>query len=422
MKKLCLFILLSLCLVALCVGCNCGDSTVETSTTTTATTATTTATIGAGDFQAPITTAGTTSAPEILVTTPATTTTKTDTPTTTPTTTAPPTVERDFTELATRAAAEGIVLLKNEGNLLPFKADQTVTMVGKAQVDTIKGGGGSGDVHVFDTVNILEGVDQKVEEGKIKLYEEVAKNYRRNSGYSPAASVLQAASKASDAAIYVISRTSYEGGDRSATAGDYYLSNQEIKDIENLILAGFEDIVVLLNVGGMMDTTKLLSYPEVKSIMLVWQPGQYGGYAIADTLVGDTTPSGKLADTFAKDYSDYPSSETLRESEAYVNYYEDVYVGYRYFETFDPNYEKVNFEFGFGLSYTNFTITDVTTDVEGENFKVTAKVTNTGSYSGKEVVQVYFSAPQGKLGKPAKELAGFAKTKLLAPGENETDV
>ena len=331
-----------------------------------------------------------------------------------------PTVERDFAELSTRAAGEGIVLLKNEDSLLPFGAAQTVAMFGKAQVETVKGGGGSGDVYVYDTVNILEGVEAQAAEGKIRLYEEIATKYRISANYTPTDAVLAKAASNTDAAIYVISRNSWEGADRTATAGDYYLSNQEIQDIEKLISAGYEDIVVLLNVGGMMDTTKLLSYPQIKSIMLVWQPGQYGGNAIGDVLVGDINPSGKLADTFAKDFADYPSSATLRESEAYVKYTEDVYVGYRYFETFDPNYEKVNFEFGFGLSYTTFSITDVVTTIDGANLKVTAKVTNTGTYSGKEVVQVYFSAPQGVLGKPAKELAGFAKTKLLAPNESET--
>ena len=231
---------------------------------------------------------------------------------------------------------------------------------------------------------------------------------------------MSTAAKNTDAAVVVISRNSGEGDDRSASAGDYYLSSAEIAQIENLIKAGYKDIAVILNIGGIMDTTKLLSYPEIKSILLVWQPGMDGGNAVADVLVGDVSPSGKLSDTFAKSYNDYITSATFHESADYVKYTEDVYVGYRYFETFDPNYTKVNFEFGFGLSYTTFTTTDAAVTLDGENLKVTAKVTNTGSMAGKEVLQVYFSAPQGKLGKPAKELAGFVKTKSLAPGESET--
>ncbi|MBO7740838.1 MAG: glycoside hydrolase family 3 C-terminal domain-containing protein [Clostridia bacterium] len=395
MKKLC-FLILSLLLISGILS-GCGDD----GKTTTSQKVTAESTPAGADTTVSITTP--TTQPSVI------TTTKT-----------PETEALDPVKLATKAAAEGIVLLKNEDKTLPFTKDQTVAMFGKGQVDLIKGGTGSGDVYVEHIVGILEGMDQKVEDGKVKLYETVASKYRKNSSYMPNESVMRNAAQSTDAAVYVITRNSGEGGDRSATAGDYYLSDMEIKQLELLIKAGYKDIVVILNVGGMIDTTKLLSYPEIKSILLVWQPGQYGGNAIADVLVGDVTPSGKLSDTFAKNYNDYITSAGFHESADYVKYTEDVYVGYRYFETFDPNYQKVNFEFGFGLSYTDFSISDVQSALDGNNVKVTAKVTNTGEYSGKEVVQVYFSAPQGKLGKPAKELAGFAKTNTLAPGKSET--
>ncbi|MBQ8288710.1 MAG: glycoside hydrolase family 3 C-terminal domain-containing protein, partial [Clostridia bacterium] len=322
--------------------------------------------------------------------------------------------------LPRQAAAEGMVLLKNEDNVLPLQKDSIVALFGKGQIDLIKGGTGSGDVRTEHIVGVLEGLETKAEEGKIGIYTALAKRYKSNSSFIPTTAVMKQAAQNTDTAIYVITRNSGEGSDRSATAGDYYLADSEISMIENLISAGFEDIVVILNVGGIVDTTKLLSYPEVKSILLAWQPGQGGGDAIADLLVGDVTPSGKLSDTFAKSYDDYPTSAGFHESADYVDYTEDIFVGYRYFETFDPTYSKVNFEFGFGLSYTTFDYSDITfTEQEGDMI-VSVKVTNTGEYSGKEVVQLYFSAPQGRLGKPGKELCAFAKTSTLAPSASET--
>ena len=322
--------------------------------------------------------------------------------------------------LPRQAAAEGMVLLKNEDNVLPLKKDSTVALFGKGQIDLIKGGTGSGDVRTEHIVGVLEGLEKKADEEKVQIYSTLAKKYKANSSYAPRSIDFQNAAKSADTAIYVITRNSGEGSDRSATAGDYYLADSEIKLIENLISAGFEDIVVILNVGGIVDTTKLLSYPQIKSILLAWQPGQDGGDAIADILVGDTSPSGKLSDTFAKSYDDYPSSAGFHESKDYVDYSEDIFVGYRYFETFDPNYTKVNFEFGFGLSYTTFEHYDVTFTQQDDEMIVSVTVKNTGEYSGKDVVQLYFSAPQGKLGKPAKELCAFAKTSTLAPGASET--
>ena len=309
--------------------------------------------------------------------------------------------------LPRQAAAEGMVLLKNEEQVLPLQKDTTVALFGKGQIDLIKGGTGSGDVKTEHIVGVLEGLEKKAAEEKVQIYTSLAKRYKANSSFTPTVAVMRTAAEKSDAAIYVISRNSGEGSDRSAGAGDYYLSDSEIRTIENLIFAGFEDIVVILNVGGIVDTTKLLSYPEIKAILLAWQPGQDGGDAIADILVGDVSPSGKLSDTFAKSYDNYPTSKGYHESKDYVNYTEDIFVGYRYFETFDPTYSKVNFEFGFGLSYTTFDYSDITfTEKDGE-MTVTVKVTNTGKFSGKDVVQLYFSAPQGKLGKPAKIAAYF---------------
>lgn len=314
-------------------------------------------------------------------------------------------------------ATEGMVLLKNEGKVLPFKNNTKVVIFGKGQIDFVKGGTGSGDVQCGHVVGLLEGMENKEKEGKISIYEAMAAGYKENSGYMPSEDEIKAAAASADSAIYVISRNSGEGGDRKPEPGDYYLSDDEVKLLDAITSAGFKNVIVILNIGGIVDTTKLLEYSQINSILLAWQPGMDGGAAVADILVGDVSPSGKLADTFAADFYDYPSSPTFQENEDYAKYTEDIYVGYRYFETFDPAYHKVNFEFGFGLSYTTFAFSDMSFVEENGDMAVSVKVTNTGDCDGKEVVQVYYAAPQGKLGKPAKELIAFAKTKMLAPGE-----
>ncbi|MBR2986385.1 MAG: glycoside hydrolase family 3 C-terminal domain-containing protein [Clostridia bacterium] len=337
-----------------------------------------------------------------------------------PTTTKTPEVSVTPAEISHAVAVEGMVLLKNEDNVLPFTSDNTLAIFGQGQIDLVKGGGGSGDVVAEHVVGVLEGIEAKAKDGKVRIYEKLANNYKRNSSYLPTPSVMKTAKANADTAVMVISRRSGEGSDRSASKGDYYLSDSESNQLKNLVAAGFQDIVVILNVGGVIDTTELLSYPEVKAILVAWQPGQEGGHAIADLLVGDATPSGKLPDTFAKSYNDYPTAKNFHESVDYVEYTEDIFVGYRYFETFDPNYTKVNFPFGFGLSYTSFDYSKTKISITDGVFTAEVTVKNTGNYSGKEVIQVYFSAPQGKLGKAAMELCAFGKTSLLAPGEEET--
>lgn len=324
-------------------------------------------------------------------------------------------------ELARTAATEGMVLLVNKDNSLPLQQGATVAVFGGGQINTVKGGTGSGDVSHAETVNFLTGMEEKADEGKIVLYESLASRYKRSPNLTLTQSLADGAAKSADNAVYIITRNAGEGSDRSSGRGDYLLSDEEVKTLKMIIAAGFKNITVVLNVGGAVDTTELLSFPQVRSILLAWQPGQEGGRAIADILVGDVTPSGKLTDTLAKSYNDYPTSATFAESKDYVKYTEDIFVGYRWFETFDPDYKKVNFEFGFGLSYTTFDIGTPKFTVKDGNIEVTVEVTNTGDrYSGKEVVQLYYAAPQGKLGKPARELGAFAKTDTLAPGQSQT--
>ncbi len=321
-------------------------------------------------------------------------------------------------ELTRYAGAEGMVLLKNDKKTLPLKSTDTVALFGEAQINFIKGGTGSGDVNALYVVSALEGLKNKESEGKVKIFKDLADKYEANAKYSPKTSDFTAAANAAKKAIVFISRNSGENVDVTPT--NYYLSANEKALLAKVCAAGFEGVTVVLNVGTVMDTSFVENYPEIDSLLVAWQPGMEGGNALADVLCGDVNPSGKLSDTMAHAYTDYPSSENFSSNLVYATYSEDIYVGYRYFETFDPNYEKVNYPFGFGLSYTTFDIGKPQVLCDGTYIQASVKVTNTGSVAGMEVVQLYFSAPQGKLGAPGKELAAFTKTKLLAPGESQT--
>lgn len=222
-----------------------------------------------------------------------------------------------------------------------------------------------------------------------------------------------------DLAIYVLSRNSGEGKDRTPGAGDYELSDTEKTAIVNLANA-YGNLIVVLNVGGVIDTKFLRAQEGIGAILLMSQAGNIGGYALADVLTGKVTPSGHLTTTWAENYEDYPNAKTFSHMNGDIHdeYYEEgIYVGYRYFDTFDvtPAYP-----FGYGKSYTTFDVKTEEVTADAKQISVKVRVTNTGAtYSGKEVVQVYYSAPAGKLEKPYQELAAYAKTKELAPGESE---
>ena len=331
--------------------------------------------------------------------------------------------------LSRKVADEGMVLLENNG-ILPLKEGTTVSLFGIGSIDYVKGGGGSGMVYSAYVRNLYEGFIEKAP--KIKVYEPVTKFYydyavpllAEHAGYTlydeievPSSLVSDAANN-SDVAIITIHRFSREGLDRFSEKGDFYLTDVEQKMVDD-VTAAFEHSVVVLNVGGMVDVSWIKSNPKIDAALLAWQAGMEGGLAVADILSGDVNPSGKLTDTFAKEFSDYPSADTFNESKDYVSYYEDIYVGYRYFETIKGAAERVNYPFGYGLSYTTFDISKPVASLDGENIKVSVTVKNTGSLAGKEVVQCYFSAPQGVLGKAKVSLAAFKKTKLLAPEESE---
>lgn len=338
-----------------------------------------------------------------------------------------------LTDLGRQVAAEGCVLIKNDNNVLPLEGGVSISVFGRAQCNYYKSGTGSGgDVKAPYTVGILEGLRKNP---KVKVNEELAKIYTDwvanghgfdNGGGGWAAepwfqaempleqSVAEAAKAKSDVAVVLIGRTAGEDKDGANTAGSYLLTDLEKQMLET-VTGTFDKVVVVLNVPAIIDMKWVEEY-DVESVLYTWQGGMNGGDGAADVLTGDVNPSGRLTDTIAKNYSDYPSAPYFGRTD-YNYYVEDIYVGYRYFETFAQ--DKVAYPFGYGLSYTSFeTSTYAVTESDGY-INVFTTVENTGERAGKETVQVYYGAPQGTLGNPVKELAAFAKTKILEPGESQ---
>lgn len=327
--------------------------------------------------------------------------------------------EIEHQEEVRRLAGECMVILENDG-VLPLQAGtKKIALFGTGARHTIKGGTGSGDVNVRENISIAQGLERAgfkfVTEGWLDQYDRLYADAQE----AEQPEITEADVKEADAAIYVISRNSGEGKDRRAEKGDYYLSDRELQNIR-FMTEHYKNCIVLLNVGGVIDLTALKAIEGIQAIMLVGQTGNMGGYAVADVLTAKTIPSGKLTDTWARSYEDYPSSATFSHRDGNLDdeYYSDgIYVGYRYFDTFGvmPLYC-----FGYGKSYTEFEIKTMNVTADEKQVQVEVEVTNIGDkYPGKEVVQVYYSAPDGIMEKPTQELAGFAKTKLLAPGEKD---
>ncbi|MBO5454463.1 MAG: glycoside hydrolase family 3 C-terminal domain-containing protein [Clostridia bacterium] len=335
-------------------------------------------------------------------------------------------------QLSRQAAQEGIVLLKNKDNILPLKKGSKIAIFGKAQIDYVKGGGGSGDVFCEYVRNIYDGLKMKSDVEVFdklsffyKCYVEDAYKAGEQNGMFDEAEIpgelLNDAKSFTDTAIITINRYSAENSDRKNDGTDTYfgLSEKE-KQMVKLVCESFENVIVLINAGAMIDTSWFANDDKIKAALMIWQGGMEGGLATADILVGEVNPSGKLADTCAGNLEDYPSSEGFYESDDYVKYTEDIFVGYRYFETIPGRKECVVYPFGYGLSYTEFEIKNCEANKVGEKIVVCVDVENVGKVSGKEVVQVYFSAPCGKITKPAMNLCAFAKTKLLEAGETQS--
>lgn len=367
------------------------------------------------------------------------------------------TASKEHITLSKEAAKEGMVLLKNDKDLLPLRAGSRVALFGKGSFDYVKGGGGSGDVKVSYVRNLYDGL--KLQEDTVALYEPLSDFYRNDvteqyaKGAAPGMTVepalpdelVKGAKAFADTAIITISRFSGEGWDRSSVEyneeynpwetetsmpkiageifedGDFYLTRKE-KEMIQKVKENFTKVAVVLNIGGIIDTAWFKEDEAFSSVLVAWQAGMEGGLAAAELICGKATPSGKLPDTFARRLEDYPSTENFHESPHYVDYTEDIYVGYRYFETIPGADGKVCYPFGFGLSYTRFEIVPQRAQMEDGVIRITVQVTNAGKTEGKEVVQAYYSAPQGILKKPGRELAAFAKTRSLMPGESQTVV
>lgn len=342
-----------------------------------------------------------------------------------------------FADKSREAAVEGIVLLKNENNTLPLTEQDKVSVFGRPMIEYYRSGTGSGGaVNVEYTTNILDGFENSnlnFNKTIVEDYKEWLKDHPFDNGgggwacepwfqkdMEITADYAKKQAESTNKAVYIIGRTAGEDKDNANWVGSYLLTNEEKENLKNITEA-FEDVCVVLNVSNIIDL-KWIDEEQfkghIKSVIIVWQGGMEGGNAVADALSGKATPSGKLPDTVAYDIEDYPANDNFG-NELTNLYKEDIYVGYRYFETFAP--EKVQFEFGFGLSYTTFDIEIVSADADDEKITLEVKVTNTGDkFSGKEVVQVYYEAPQGTLGQPARQLCAYEKTENLAPGQSQT--
>ena len=359
-------------------------------------------------------------------------------------------------ELVRAAAPEGMVLLKNNG-ALPMEGVKTVALYGTGSYDFIAGGTGSGNVNKPYIRNVAEGLEvngfevNPVIKDWYQQYIKFTKTSMNNASAGGGMGILlgdpvipemeisrafiEKMAPQTDIAVFTLSRNAGEGGDRKALDGDWTLTGQERQMIQNLAdvyHAAGKKFVVVLNIGGTIETASWKHLPD--AILLAWLPGQEAGLSVADVLCGKAYPSGKLATTFPNNYFDTPSSfnfpynhikdqykNMIREKNEkdfdYSEYTDGIWVGYRYFQTVGAD---VSFPFGHGLSYTEFEYSKPVVKAAADGFTATVTVTNTGKTAGKEIVQLYVTAPEGGLVKPAYELKEFAKTKELQPGESQT--
>lgn len=357
-------------------------------------------------------------------------------------------------ELARKVAGESIIMLKNDDNTLPLKGNEKLAVYGVGSEDFVAVGIGSGHVVAKHVANLRESLT----DAGFELNQDLAGYYKacveldhatkrvagamdwlmyESWGYGKKVSEpevplnqLPRQAAESDAAIIVISRDAGEGNDRSMV-DDFELTGRDrklIRRVSDEFHAKGKKVIVILNIGGVIETASWINLAD--AILLPWQPGQEGAYAVADVLTGKVNPSGKLTMTFPIDALDHPSSanfpafpqrgeseEGLRKNVDYTEYAEGIWVGYRHFATRGT---KVSYPFGYGLSYTTFQYSKPVVKATSDGFTASVIVTNTGSVAGKEVVEVYVSAPSGGLEKPSRELKAFGKTNLLAPGESQT--
>lgn len=336
-----------------------------------------------------------------------------------------------------KIAQEGIVLLRNENHTLPL-SDKKVALYGSGAVDTVFCGTGSGYVSAERKITVMQGLLDagfeitssawlnRFEETHKKVNDEdktISQMQRFWGGYAIRTDDIEITAEdinegiEASTAIYVIRRNAGEEDERKEKKGDYYLSNQELMNIE-LVAETFEHTVIVFN-STVMDANFIYDIRGIDAALLVGPAGNDLGAALASILTGETTPSGHLTDTWAKNYRDYPASETFGVNDGNVeqeDYREDIYVGYRYFDSFGLD---VIYPFGFGLSYTEFQVNTLSVKADFQNVNMRISVKNIGTYSGKEVIQVYASKPRGNLKKCYQDFVAYNKTGLLAPGEEE---
>lgn len=344
------------------------------------------------------------------------------------------TVTAGMPQLLRRAAAEGAVLLKNQEHALPLQDGTCVSLFGRGQLQWFYTGYGSGgDVNKPYAVSLLAGFRAcetlKVNEELASLYAAWDEENPIDHGfwghwprYYPdmplSDEVVRKAAQQSDCAVVTIGRSSGEDRENALEKGSFYLTDDE-RRLLSRVTAQFSKTVVLLNIGSVMDLSWIDEFDgKIQAVLLLWQGGMESGNAAVDLLSGASTPCGKLTDTVAKRYENYPSAADFGGRD--YNYYtEDIFVGYRWFETFAR--DEVLYPFGYGLSYTDFSLQMKTSKETDDGFLFECAVQNIGeTYSGKEVAAIYLEKPCGVLGNPARELVGFAKTDLLAPGTVET--
>ena len=341
------------------------------------------------------------------------------------------------------AAAESIVLLRNQRHTLPLKGHERVALYGVTSEDFIAGGTGSGEVHkpyVVTMTQALEtagftldgslknyySLEAKALKTRFKMESEVDNEHREEPFLTASAIDYQAT--VNDVAVVVLGRQAGEGKDRRL-AGDFELSATEkelLQNLHNAYRPRGKRVVVILNIGGVIETASWKHLAD--AILLPWSPGQEGANALADILTGKVNPSGKLPMSFPNNYRDIPSQADFpydyeplapyhkKENVDFTQYTEDIWVGYRYYVTQEM---EVSYPFGYGLSYTSFAYSKPTVKAGADGFTASVTITNTGDMAGKEVVELYVSAPAGGLEKPARELKAFAKTRLLQPGESQ---
>ena len=348
---------------------------------------------------------------------------------------------RENYKISRQLASGGMVLLKNEDTTLPFQKTHRVGVIGRECLDFISGGGGSAAVMTEYRKSLQQGLSEKAGEKKFLLDTE-SFALAQNDDFSVEA--LNALAERIDTAIVTYKRYGSEGLDRKlgentftdmdenaycgedsvlvtddyeTSVGYFYPSKRELALFHNIEKSNIPRVVLILNISSTVDLSFISRFPKIKAVLLAYLPGMESGSAVADVLCGDVNPSGKLVDTVAYRYEDYPTADCYNDNPDETKYQEGIYVGYRYFETFAK--EKVLYPFGFGLSYTEFAYSNCSYTQTGNTVTLRLDVKNTGCVAGREVVQAYASAPKGLLEKPAIELKGFYKTRELKPGETQ---